>query len=202
MFNTIDTIIFDIGNVLVMFDEPAYLHSILKDETAAEHVYHAMNQKEYWVDLDRGVKAEEVLEKMVAADRAYEEEIRTVFHNMGQSMSRTAYAIPWIRELKDSNYRVLYLSNYSTYIMDKRPDVLDFLPYMDGGIFSCYVNMIKPDPDIFQALISKYDLIPENCVFIDDLQENLNAAQSLGMNIIRFENYQQARAALVDMLEK
>ena len=81
MFNTIDTIIFDIGNVLVMFDEPAYLHSILKDETAAEHVYHAMNQNEYWVDLDRGVKAEEVLEKMVAADRAYEEEIRTVFHN-------------------------------------------------------------------------------------------------------------------------
>ena len=86
--------------------------------------------------------------------------------------------------------------------MQANPDVLDFLPHMDGGVFSCYVQLIKPDPEIYRTLMDKYDLKAEECVFIDDREENVVAARELGMQAIRFENYAQARGELELLIEK
>ena len=77
--------------------------------------------------------------------------------------------------------RVLYLSNYSKHTMESNPGALDFLPYMDGGIFSCDVRINKPDPRIYQLLIDKYNLDPGTCIYIDDKQTNVDVAVGLGM---------------------
>lgn len=198
----IDTVIFDIGGVLVRFDELRYMQDILKNNADVEYLCKSLAQSTYWDDMDRGEDVDEILKKLIADDPDYEKQIRTVFDNYGQCISREDYSIPWIRGLKERGYRVLYLSNYSTYVMDIKPDVLDFIEYMDGGIFSCYVNMVKPEPGIYQALIDKYDLKPENCIFIDDSPENVEAACSLGMRAICFDNYRQTSSDLEEMLQK
>ena len=94
----------------------------------------------------------------------------------------------------------MYLSNYSEFVMEAKPEVLDFLPLMDGGVFSCYVGIIKPDPAIYTGLFRKYDLIPEECVFIDDKPENVQAAKDLGMAGIVFSSYDQAKGDLDRLL--
>ena len=67
----------------------------------------------------------------------------------------------------------------------------EFLDEVDGGILSYKEQIIKPDRKIFELICERYDLIPGKCVFIDDLQKNVDAASDFGMRSILFENYEQ-----------
>lgn len=196
----IDTVIFDIGNVLMKFDYMPYIHALLKDENTVWHVNGAIWRSGLWNDLDRGEDTDTVFAKMLAAEPEYREQIRLAFENVGQCMSRMDYAIPWIQELKAKGLRVLYLSNYSRHTMEANPAVLDFLPYMDGGVFSCEVGVVKPDPEIYRRLCAKYALDPASCVFLDDFQDNVAAAREYGLNAILFEDYRQAHDSLEALL--
>ena len=60
--------------------------------------------------------------------------------------------------------------------------------------------MIKPDPEMFRALIRKYSLEPGNCVFIDDNTDNVDTALSLGIHAIHFRDYDSAKSELEDLL--
>ena len=196
----IKNVIFDIGNVLMKFDYMPYIRTLLKDENTVYRVNGAIWRSGCWSDLDRGRDPDTVYARMLEIEPAYRREIRLAFENVGQCMFRMEYAIPWIQELKGRGYRVLYLSNYSHYAMQANPDVLDFLPYMDGGVFSCDVGMIKPEAGIYRELCTKYELIPSECVFLDDFAENVAAARAYGMKAILFGNYKQARKELESLL--
>jgi putative hydrolase of the HAD superfamily len=73
---------------------------------------------------------------------------------------------------------------------------------MDGGLLSCDYQVIKPDPAFYQILIDKYDLVPSECVFLDDLEANLETAQKLGIHTILVKNHEQAKAELDRRLEE
>ncbi len=111
-------------------------------------------------------------------------------------------SIPWIKEIKESGRRVLYLSNYSMKVARDNEDAMDFLPYMDGGLLSCDYNVIKPDPAFYQILIDKYDLDPSKCVFLDDLEDNLAAARKFGIQTIQVRDHEQAASDLRALLEE
>ena len=196
----IDTVIFDIGNVLMKFDYMPYIRTLLQDEETVYRVNGAIWRSGCWSDLDRGGDLDTVYARMLAVEPEYRREVQLAFENVGRCMFRMDYAIPWILELKGRGYRVLYLSNYSHYAMQANPGVLDFLPYMDGGVFSCEVGMVKPEAGIYRALLEKYDLHPADCVFLDDFAENAAAAWNCGMKAILFQTYQQARSALESMI--
>ena len=85
--------------------------------------------------------------------------------------------------------------------MELNPEVLDFLPYMDGGLFSCHAKLIKPDPAIYQRLCEKCDLIPEEALFIDDNAANIEAAKRFGLHAIRFEGYEKSYGEIMDYLK-
>ena len=197
----IKTIIFDIGNVLMRFDYGLYIKNLLKDDDLIEKVNEAIWAHGYWNELDLGHDPEEVFSKMFAAGPDYQKEIRLVLDNVGQCIGRAEYAASWIKDLKKEGYQILFLSNYSEYIMKAGPEALDFLPLMDGGVFSCHVGMIKPDLRIFRKICDKYALEPSECVFIDDNKENIEAAKEFGLNTVHFKDYEQARAELESLLE-
>ena len=197
----IKNIIFDIGNVLLDFDYHPFIKELLKDDDVIEHVNNAIWMTGYWNDLDRGMNTDFIFQKMLEAEPEYEDEIRLVFDNVGQCIKKEDYAIPWIKDLKKRGYRVLFLSNYAEHTMNANPLPLDFLTYMDGGVFSCNEGIIKPDRRIYQILIERFGLVPEECVFLDDSKTNVIAAQTMGMNAIHFEGYEKARQELEEMLK-
>lgn len=196
----IKTIIFDIGNVLMEFDSFPFVKELLGDEETARRVAAAIFRTGYWEELDLGRDPEEVFLKMISYAPEYEDEIRLTLANIDKGIGRADYAKGWIKDLKARGYRILFLSNYSEHVMSSRWDVLDFLPLMDGGVFSCYVGMIKPDPAIFKELFNRYNLIPEECVFIDDNADNIRTAKSLRLNTVHFKSYESARKELEDIL--
>ena len=193
----INTVIFDVGNVLVDFDWEGFIHRMFpgRNELIAE-LDEAVWGNGRWDRLDAGDEPEKVFAGIIAQAPEREQELRKVFENVGDTLRKRPATPIWINELKSRGYRVLYLSNYSHYVMSKNPEVLDFLPLMDGGIFSCDVKLIKPDRKIYECITQKYNLVPSECVFIDDIERNVKAAKDFGFNAIRFLNLEQAQKDL------
>ena len=197
----IKTVIFDIGNVLVDFDWGEYI-SKLFDEKTYKTVREALFGSPLWNELDRGVMSrDELLEAFAKRAEGYDEEIRIAFDRVGDALKQKDYAVAWIKELKERGYKVLYLSNYSHHVMQCNPSVLNFTDYMDGGIFSCMVKLIKPDRRIYEKLIERYSLVPEECVFIDDNADNIKAAGELKIKTVHFKTYEQAKKELEEILQ-
>lgn len=189
----ITTIIFDIGNVLADFTWKEHYESFGYDDEMVERIAKATVGSTMWNESDRGVmKTEELMQAFVDSDPEIEQDIRKVLDNVETMVSRNDYAIPWIQDLKSKGYRILYLSNFSEKAEKDCAKALDFIPYTDGGILSYQVKVIKPMPEIYELLIKRYDLVPEQCVFLDDTKANLVGAEKFGIHTILFQNQAQA----------
>lgn len=194
---TIDTVVFDIGGVLVELGRFRFLEKKGFTGERANRVMYATMRSKDWVQMDlNNIPVEEILERFIRNDPEMEEEIRHMFGDLHGIVEPRESILPWLRRVKESGRRILYLSNYSHKIMRECADALYFLPEMEGGLFSCDVHMVKPDPAFYQMLIDKYQLDPARCVFIDDLETNLEGARAVGMHTILFENPEQAEAEL------
>ncbi len=197
----IDTVIFDIGGVLVELGRYRFLERKGFTGERADRVMYATMRSKDWVQLDlNNLSEEEILQLFIENDPEMEEDIRHMFHDVEGIVERRDSALSWLRRVKESGRRILFLSNYSPKIMRECADALYFLPEMEGGLFSCDVHKVKPDPEFYKLLIDRYNLEPSRCVFIDDLETNTDAAAALGMHTIHFETPTQAEAELDEIL--
>ena len=198
----IKTVIFDIGGVMVGLGRIRFFEQFGYAPKISEQVMNSTVKSRHWKELDRGILTdEEVIDRFVKDAPELENEIRHCMENVHGIVYRLDTSIPWIRSLKDRGMQGLYLSNYSMKVAKDNEDAMDFLPYMDGGLLSCDYKVIKPDPAFYQILIDKYDLVPSECVFLDDLEANLETARQLGIHTIRVKDHEQAKADLEKMLE-
>lgn len=193
----IKTIIFDIGNVLVGFEWKKYLEGFGFTAEVTERISKATVLSPQWDEFDRGaMDDEEIIQAFVKNDPEIELEIRKICENVHDMLTRKEYAIPWIQEFKRKGYKVLYLSNFSRKAEKECADSLDFIPYMDGGIMSYKYHLIKPQPEIYLTLLKEYELMAEECVFLDDRQDNCQAAEKLGIHAIVFTTKEDAEKQL------
>lgn len=197
----IRTVIFDIGGVLVELGRYRFLESKGFTGELARRVMYASMRSEDWVQLDlNNLSEEEILQRFIRNDPGIEKEIRHMFQDLRGIVEKKEASVPWLRSVKERGRQILYLSNYSPKIMRECPEALYFLPEMDGGLFSCDLHLVKPDPVFYQTLIEKYGLDPERCVFIDDIEANLVPAKSLGIRTILFKTQEQAQSELDELL--
>lgn len=198
----IKTVIFDIGNVLVNVDWWGYVNSRLETSELSESVTTAVWKSGWWEEMDRGVlPEEEVLKHIIESAPGHEDEVRLILDNFGGCLHKQDYAVPWVEELKSKGYRVLYLSNYSDFLIRANRDALEFIEHMDGGVFSHIVHMTKPDLEIYEKIISQYELVGEECLFIDDRPDNIEGARRAGINGIVFTNYEATYPEVMNYLE-
>lgn len=197
----IKTIIFDIGNVLVDYSWRSFFEKYNLDKETFRRLSEATVLNEDWNEFDRGVlKTEEVIALLQENDPELSGLIGRVFENLNGLVTRRSYAIPWIEELKARGLTVLVLSNFSEKALQDCTDAMDFLSHVDGGILSYREKVIKPMPEIYERLIRQYDLVPEECVFLDDLQQNLDGAAAFGIHTILFQNREQAGSELEKLI--
>lgn len=193
----VKNIVFDIGNVLAGFVWEDFYHSFGYSEEIFEKLADATVRSPFWNEMDRGkLSDEELLEGFIKNDPSIEKEIREVFENVERIIKRFDYAVPWIKELKKKGYHIYVISNFSKKAHEECTKALDFMEEIDGGILSYQVKLIKPSPEIYQLLCRKYHLNAEECVFIDDLSRNVEAARKEGMKGLVFESLDQAQKEL------
>lgn len=193
----IKTIIFDIGNVLAGFDWRTFFENQGFEDEMIERLADATVRSHVWKEYDRGcLTDEEILERFIENDPEIEAEIRQSLNDFHGLVTKFDYAIPWIQELKEKGCQILVLSNFSQKALRECWHGLDFLPYVDGGILSFQDKLIKPMPEIYRLILDRYHCRPQECVFMDDMQNNVDAAKNAGMHAFRFENLAQAKAEL------
>lgn len=189
----IRTIIFDIGNVLTDFRWEGFFEDLGYSQELVDRIGDATVRSSSWCEFDRGaITDEEILERFIKNDPSIEKELRESLSNIRGMVTKREYAIPWIKELKAKGYQILVLSNFSRKAEVECADALDFLSYVDGGILSYKDKVIKPYPEIYDLLLNRYQLQPHECVFLDDLQVNLDAAKKFGIHTILFTTQEAA----------
>lgn len=194
---TIDTIIFDVGNVLVDFDWRRYLEDSVSDPAVREAVAQAMFLSPQWDEMDRGLLPDrEYLELFIQNAPQYEEEIRMVYDDCGDCIHTYDHAVPLVQRCHEKGYRTYILSNYSRYLFHETEHKMPFRRCMDGEIFSFQTGQIKPEPGIYHSLLEKYHIDPRRALFLDDRQENLDTAERLQIRTLQFTTYEKALADL------
>uniref|UniRef100_UPI004056198E HAD family hydrolase n=1 Tax=Agathobacter sp. TaxID=2021311 RepID=UPI004056198E len=198
----INTIIFDIGNVLVDFCWKEYFASRGFEGEAFETIANATVRNDAWNEFDKGlITTEEIIEIFAKEAPEYKKQITEIYDNLPDMLKIYDYAYDWVCGLKEQGYKVYALSNWSKPAYDTNLDTnLRFLSKMDGAVISFQEGIIKPNPEIYKRICDRYNINPAQAVFIDDNAANIKAAREFGLNAILFENYAQACAELSTFL--
>ena len=178
-------IVFDFGNVIGKFDGHYILRQFCSSEQDLELLFDVIFSG--WGELDKGtVDYNENIENVVRRVPArLEDTVRSFFRGWPEHIIPIRQIADFIRELKDRKVPIYLLSNAPTYFAEWAQRI-DTLRLFDGIVFSAPLKMAKPEPAIYQYLFQTYDLKPEECFFIDDLEKNIRAAKEAGMDGIIF----------------
>ena len=194
----INTIIFDMGNVLIDFRWKALYHEMGLEGEKFDKMARATVLDPVWNEFDRGEWTdEEILEGLIRKAPDMEKELRDFYGDRFRGLLRKYdYTDEWLDRLKAKGHRIYILSNFSRKAYRECADELDYIKKADGAVISYMIKMIKPDPEIYRYLLDTYDIKPEEAVFIDDTEKNLAAARDFGINTILFTGKEDADRAL------
>lgn len=196
----IKNVIFDIGRVLVTYEPIKYFYPIYKEKS--EPLCQIIFNSEEWLKLDQGLYDEKkVMECLTEQYPQYSDEIQAIVTNWTHMMDLKEDTYFWLCDLKREQYGVYLLSNIGEHSFQTLAGRFDFFELVDGGVFSYREHCLKPDPKIFQTLLSRYGLKAEECVFIDDNKENVVAAKKLGFHAILFQDQKQAKKEWEEMMK-
>ncbi len=189
----INTVILDIGKVLVDFDWMSYIKKLGYHDEINEQLGQCIFLSQGWRERDRGAKSEEeYIEDFVSNSPHLEKEIRKIFENITDIVQEYPFTRSFVKSLKEKGMKVFLLSNYSKISFEADSQRYTFLPYVDGGIISYQVKFLKPEKEIYEALLEKYQIDPEQAVFLDDVEENLEGARAFGIRTIHVTSHEKA----------
>jgi putative hydrolase of the HAD superfamily len=198
-------IVFDFGGVVFNWRPIALLQSILPlrahDEVAARELGDAMFQhyapQGDWAAFDRGDVDVQMLARRIARRTELSEgDVLEFVGAIPGHLEPIPETVVLLQRLKAAGHRLFYLSNMPAPFADHLERSHAFMDWFDDGVFSSRVQLVKPQPAIFQAAGQRFGLAPGELVFIDDLAHNVDVARRLGWQAIHFRNARDCEAAL------
>lgn len=191
----IKNIIFDLGNVLIKYSPESFLEKNVKKERQEKFIATVFKSKE-WLELDRGTLSyEDAIEKFVEIIPEDRENLEKLFkNNIMDCLAPIEENIEILKKLKKKGYNLFVLSNFHRPAFEQVQKEWEFFDEFDGGVISCYCHLLKPNQRIYELLLARYGLIPEETLFIDDTKINVEKAEKIGMGGIYLD--------LPEMLEK
>ena len=194
--NRYKNVIFDLGGVLIYFNPRELIDKIFANvEQKPYGLVQAVLTKP-WLDMDRGMLSfTEVAQAL--ADTYDPAQVCHFMESIPAYLNPLADGLQLLQDVKDRGYKVYVLSNLAAYSHEAILKHAGFFEPFDGAIFSYQVGFAKPDPEIYQALLTKYNLVADECVFIDDLEKNISAGKALGIDGIVCDDHMRVRNELV-----
>ena len=193
----IRNIIFDFGSVLVDWNPERLYGPYFNDDAKMRYFLTEICPHAWNAQADTGRSTAEITEERIAVYPEWEKEIRMYF---GQWIKMMGEQIPGmqelVEELKNRGYRLYGLTNWSAENIHVAFERFDFLSLLEGTVVSGIEKEVKPEPQIYRILLDRYALKPEQTVFIDDKEANVETARRLGMHGIVFSGAEEARRKL------
>ena len=186
-------IIFDVGKVLIKWDVRPFFFHLLGDHDAVEDFLTEVDFFSWNLELDRGLSFQDGVKNQSEKFPQY----ATLFEAFDQGWPKTVPGsiegtVDILSQLKAKNIPLYAITNFSH---EKWPIACEMFPYLGNSFIDTIVSgehkMIKPDPAIYQLLLDRNQLKPEDCIFIDDTSENVEAAIALGIDGLLFTSPEQ-----------
>ncbi len=193
----IDTLVFDMGGVLIDFSAQLFTERLqVSGEDRALLERHVLRTTD-WVRLDRGTitEAEVLVHACAGLPRRLHAAADYIINHWNEPIVPIEGTAEVVRQLKARGYALYLLSNAGV----RQHSYWNDIPGSEcfsGTVISADLHLLKPEAAIYQALFDKFDLTPANCIFVDDLPLNVEAAQNAGMQGIVFYDAQQLRSEL------
>ncbi len=191
------TVIFDLGGVLIDWD-PRYLYSTyFETQDAMEYFLSTICTMEWNEEQDGGRSIKEANEVLIHKHPEYFREILAYYNEWEMMLNgEIVETVEILKSIRRQHDRVYALTNWSVETFPIALKHFDFLGLFDGILVSGQEKLKKPDSKIYQLLLSKYNLNPSNCLFIDDNLRNVDAAIREGIESIQYQNPTQLKAQL------
>ncbi|MEP3836528.1 MAG: HAD family phosphatase [Algibacter sp.] len=188
--NKIDTIIFDLGGVLIDWNpEYVFLDVFNNNKEKTKWFLDHICTSDWNENQDAGYPIAQATEDRVALFPEYEKEIRLFYGQwtdmLGGAIEGTVNILKKCIESK--NYKVVALTNWSAETFPIALNRFEFLNWFEGILVSGEENTRKPFEDIYNLTLERFNINPEHAVFIDDNLRNIEAANKLGIDGIHFE---------------
>lgn len=185
-----DTIIWDLGGVLIDWN-PAYVfNKLITDEARRKHFFAEVCTAEWNEEQDAGRTIKEANEILIAEHPEWRPEIEAYYGRWEEMLGGPIQeTVDIFKELKAAGrYKFYALTNWSAELFPIALQRYDFLHWFDGRLVSGEEKMRKPFPQFYQLLLDRFRIHKETALFIDDNRRNAEAAQAFGIRTVRFEN--------------
>ena len=196
---TYKNIIFDIGGVLVFWKPFEIAHDIFKNTNIPAKkltsVIKQITDNKIWQEFDRGT----ISQKNVIAtlsENFDSDVVRSFLENVHKYLTPIKEGIDIFQKTKKLGYKNYILSNMSKEFTNDVIQHYDFYKKNNGIILSYRIRQIKPEPQIYMTLLNTYSLNPKECLFIDDSEKNVIAAQNLGINSVLCSDHNELNLKL------
>ena len=190
-------IVFDLGGVVFNWQPDTIVESLFEDERTQNLAKQKIIEHPDWIELDRGTIAREyAIDRGSARTGLPARDVQRIFDAVPRFLTPIEPTIELIRELWQSAHRLFVLSNMQHASIKYLEEHHEIWEMFDGIVISSRIGKVKPEIQIYEHLLNLYELKPAETIFIDDMQENLDAAASLGIQTIRFIDSAQCRQAL------
>lgn len=193
----IKNIIFDLGNVLISYEPESFIEKYVKEKNR-EKFYEVVFKSKEWLALDRGTleydEAFEIFSQKLPDE--IESLRRLLKNNIQDVLFPLETNLNLLEELK-KKYNLYILSNFHRESFLEIAKKCNFSNYFKGGVISYEIKLLKPEKEIYESILKKYNLIPEETLFIDDTQANVEAAQKMGIKIIHLREKNKLKEELL-----
>lgn len=186
----IETIIFDLGGVLIDWN-PRYLYrTVFESAETMEHFLEHICSPEWNEQQDAGRTLQEATEWLVDKHPEWENEIRAYYGRWTEMLSgpipETVEILARIKQNK--SHRLYALTNWSHETFPYALDNFHFLHWFEGVLVSGEEKLIKPDPKIYELILHKFEIDRSTALFIDDNIKNVKGAEAVGLRAVHFQS--------------
>jgi len=177
----IKNLVLDIGNVIGVWDASRLVASVFTSTEDQAVVLKATIQHTDWLDLDRGtLSLDDAIANAQARLDLDNEKIAQIYHKLPSSLTPIYSTMEAMQRAHDAGVPMYILSNMQVHAWQYLEKTHACFALCTGVVVSCDTGLIKPDHKIYQHLTKRFSLKPEECIFIDDMQENVDAARACG----------------------
>jgi HAD superfamily hydrolase (TIGR01509 family) len=185
----IRNVVLDIGNVLVTFYPDLYIAQFVHRKGEIDYYNNICFRSTEWKKGDTGEKTRrEIIDALCAKYPEDAETIHTVMDDCDEMLRISKKSTEVVKRLHEAGVSVYYLSNTNPEAFRYMTERYEVFRYMDGGIASYQDGVVKPSAEIFRLFLDRYGKDPSECVFVDDMPVNTEAAQGVGLHTITLKN--------------
>ena len=198
MNKPLNTVVFDLGNVLIDWDPRHLYRKVFDDTDRMEEFLRDVCSMDWIRQSDAGKPLATCIEKL-SLQHPHEADNIALFETRWHEMMQESIGgtLQILENLKVQGMPLYVLSNWSAETWPRALERFDFLDLFDGLVISGIEGVAKPDPEIYRRL-ERFDVDLKCAAFIDDRPDNIHAANALGMTGFLFTDADTLAAQLLE----